>query len=364
MTGIDPFIRAARKLSTIWAAHLGNPGAGADPCPVGNLSDTKQALALIARWGPVIHLRDADAAGVSRGVIRRLVDRGDLQRLAKSAFAPTDTVESAGSWEIFRLRSIAFGLCSGPDVYLTGEAAAAVLGLPMISDPPDLPTALRPGSAHIGVDRSPYGRVRHGHLPPAHRTRRDRVGTVSPGYCAVDVARHVGSRDGLVMADMVLRTGLPRESLVRLTSEMERDPGMATARWVVEHADPRAESPLESLGRFAFLSAGLPAPLSNVWIPVQSRWYRADHLLPEAGVILEADGAIKYNDQPNASALINDDRTRERLLRGLTFGLARYDWGVALHRPAAVVARAREAEQLRFGRPAPTCWTLTPPWAA
>ena len=329
---------------------------------MGTIDDRRQVSTLVTQHGPVILLRDADAAGVSRAVVRRMFDRGEVRRVGKAAFAPTSVIETASAWEAFRLKSIAFGRSAGPGTFLTGAAAAAVLGLPMVSEPPALPAALRPGNAHIGHDRTPYGRVRHGHLPPQHQHRHGRVATVSPAYCVVDIARHFGAKDGLVAADRVLASGVSREVLARLVTEMQNYPGIVTAGWVVEHADARAESPLESLGRLAFLSAGLSAPVSNAWIPVAGRWYRADHLLPDAGVILEADGAVKYDNRPDASVLVSDDRDRERRLRSLSFGLVRYTWAIAIGRPAEIVYRAREAERLRGAQPVPTCWTLTPPW--
>jgi hypothetical protein len=214
----------------------------------------------------------------------------------------------------------------------------------------------------VGHDHTPYGRTRHGYLPLHHRTSRDGVATVSPAYCVIDIARHRGSRDGLVVADRVLASGVSREVLTALLTALEHYPGIESARWVVEHGDARAESPLETLGRFAFLSAGMPPPISNAWIPVHGRWYRADHLLPEEGVILEADGAVKYDNRPDASQLVTNDRDRERLLRSLNFGIARYGWSIATRHPAEIIYRAREAARLRGGRPAPTCWTLTSPW--
>ncbi|MET3805292.1 hypothetical protein ABIB25_002293 [Nakamurella sp. UYEF19] len=328
-----------------------------------NLADRRQISMLVDLHGAVFLLRDADAAGISRGVLRRMFATGDLLRLAKSAFALTATMADASPWERFRLRSIAFAACAQEGTFLTGAAAAAVLGLPMIADPPALPIAIRHGSPHAGHRLTPYGSVRHGPLPLRHRTTKSNVPVVSPAYCAIDVARHFGPRDGLVVADKVLHMGTPREVLADLTRRMDRYPGISEARWVVEHADQRAESPLETLGRFAFLSASLPAPKSNVWIPVGGQWFRVDHLIPETGVILEADGAVKYDNRDDASVLIANDRDRERLLRGLDFGLARYQWAIAAHRPAEILYRAREAARLRGSKPIPTCWTLDSPFA-
>ncbi len=317
---------------------------------------------LVKAHGPVFLMKDADAGGVSRALVRRVLDRGQITRLAKAAFAPTSIVQGASAWEVFRLKAIAFGRSSADGTYLTGDAAGAVLGLPMVSDPPELPTALRPGNAHLGHDTTPYGHTRHGYLPLQHRTHGSGVATVSSAYCAIDIARHAGARDGLVVADRVLASGVSRDVLAQLVNDMERYPGIPTARWVVEYADPRAESPLESLGRLAFVAAGHPAPLSNVWIPFRSKWYRADHLLADAGVIVEADGAMKYNDRLDAATVVNNDRERERDLRSLGFGIARYNWAVAVGNPGEIIRRAREAERLRNGRPPPQGWTLTPPW--
>ena len=47
-------------------------------------TDRKQMATLVKHFGPVVTLRNADAAGVSRGILRRLTDRGDIHRLAKA----------------------------------------------------------------------------------------------------------------------------------------------------------------------------------------------------------------------------------------------------------------------------------------
>lgn len=325
-------------------------------------TDRRQISTLVDLAGPVFLLRDADAAGISRALVRRSQATGELQRLAKSAFVLSTTMTGASAWERFRLRSIAFVAGAQDGTFLTGAAAAAVLGLPMISDPPELPVAIRHGSAHSGHRMTPYGTVRHGPLPMRHRMAKNGVPVVSPAYCAIDIARHYGTRDGLVVADKALHLGATREELAAVTMGMDRYPGIGEARWVVEHGDQRAESPLETLGRLAFLSANVPAPLSNVWIPAGSQWFRVDHLIPETGVIIEADGAIKYDNRPNASALVANDREREHLLRGVGFAVVRYHWAMAAHRPGEIVHRAREAARLRGATPPPSCWTLDSPF--
>ncbi len=328
---------------------------------MGILSDRRQTEQLLHRWGPVIHLRDADASGVARGLILRQADRGDLIRVAKSAFTPTFAWDNADSQERFRLRSIGFGLCIAEDAHLTGPAAALLLGLPVLAEPASLPTAVRPGNPHIGHDRSPYGRVRHGYLPLVHRTARARVRTVDPAYCAIDIARHLGPLDGLVIADAALHRGVNPAAMIDIIAKMQAYPGISTALWVAQHADPRSESPLESLGRHAFVSAGLPAPLSNVWVWTGRQWFRVDHLLPGSGIVIEADGAVKYNNRPDAETIVSNEKERERLLRRLGFGVVRYTWDDAFGRPWNILHRVHEEQALRQNSPVPTCWTLEQP---
>jgi hypothetical protein len=325
--------------------------------------DRRQIALLVDLHGPVFLMRDADAAGISRAVVRRSLADGELIRIAKAAFAPSAIIDEASNWERFRLRSIAFVAAAQSGTFLTGAAAAAVLRLPVVSEPPGLPTAIRHGSPHTGHRLTPYGTVRHGPLEMRHRTTVGRTPVVGPAYCAVDIARHLGARDGLLVADRVLHLGASREELAAVTIGMDRFPGISAARWVIEHADPRAESPLETLGRLAFLSAGLSAPLSNVWICTGRQWFRVDHLVPETGVIIEADGALKYDNRADAAVRIADDRERERLLRALGFGIVRYNWTTATRRPGDIVYRATQAARLRGANAVPTCWTLESPFS-
>ena len=319
--------------------------------------DRRQIELLLHRCGPVIHLRDADLCGIPRTLVLRVADRGELLRIGKSAFIASDRWDAASEWLRFRYRSIAFSLCIAEDARLTGPAAAVLLGLPTIGEPPGRPTAIRPGNAHTGHDRSIWGTVRRGYLPAHHRTVRDRARTVSPALAAVDVARYGTAPEALVVMDAVRHAGVGAEALVDLLNRMFRYRGIAVARWALEVSDPRAESPLESLGRLSFLSAGLPAPVSNAWIDCGKRWFRVDHLLPATGVVLEADGAVKYRNRPDADSIIHQEKAREHHLRRAGYAVARYSWSEAVARPWIIPVRAAEAARHRTGPPA-TNWHL------
>ena len=64
---------------------------------------------------------------------------------------------------------------------------------------------------------------------------------------------------------------------------------------MIDFADPRAESPLESVSRVTMLRAGLPTPDLQVEIIDESGWVATcDFGWREFGVVGEADGAGKY----------------------------------------------------------------------
>lgn len=324
---------------------------------MGTALDLRLMDQLLRHGGPVIHHQDAERAGVSAGSLRRLERSGRLVRVGKGAFVPRSAWDATDQWGQFRLRAIGFERCTTVDGWLTGLAAAVLHGFPVIGKPPELPTILRPGNPHVGSARTPWGRTRTGWVPTGERDRRGGARCTGAALTAVDVARHEGPVAGLLVADAAMARGTDRERMARIVDGMPTYPGIRTAAWVVEHADPRAESPLETLGRHAFLSAGRPAPLSNVWIPAGGRWFRVDHLLPDDGVVVEADGALKYNNRSDAAAVVREQVERERALRSLGLGFVRYDWTLVRSRPSEVVHRADQAARLRSHRQPFTNWS-------
>lgn len=311
--------------------------------------------------GSVITLGDADTSGVPRDALRRAAGGHLLERVGRGTFVRSTDLENADQWERHRLRSIGFILGIADDVHLCGPSAQAVLRMPSVIDPPSLPMARRPGSAHRGPDRTPIGRVRTGHLPEAHQWIRDRARVTSTVYTAVDAIRYASADEALVLIDHVLRQGVSRDQLARLASEMQNYPGIRRVLWAIGHGDSRAESPLESLGRLAFIEAGRPVPLSNVWIFDRRRAVRVDHLLPASGVVLEGDGGLKVNNRPDAHRVIEAQVGRERWLRGLGFLVERYNYPTARHFREEIVRRADAAIRQRGNGGVPTGWSLDRP---
>ena len=116
-------------------------------------------------------------------------------------------------------------------------------------------------------------------------------------------------------------------------------PGVKQARRVVEFADERAESPLESAARVVFDQFGLPAPELQATVHAPSAAARVDFLWPEHKVIAEADGLSKYNDRNDLIAQFE----RDRRLRDAGYKVIHFTWRELFQTPEVVIARIRQA---------------------
>ncbi|MGH8825693.1 MAG: hypothetical protein ACRDVN_14655 [Jiangellaceae bacterium] len=301
------------------------------------ISDLPPDVCDVLRTGDgVIDVRRARAVGLGEGRIRRLVAAGDLTRVAAGRYAATAVLESLDEWQKHRLRGRAFVASCGADAYLTGWSAVVTWGLPTLGRPPDLPVVVRPKAPQRSPQTTPYGHVLVSELPDRHRIRSNRLAVVSRSWAVTDVARSAPLAHALVVADAAARAGVDLDSALR---DMSRWPDVVRARWVVDHADPCAENPLETLGRFTCLEFALPMPVSNAWVGADAPVYRVDGLWPFHWAASEGDGAVKYDNRPDASAIVAAQNEREWYLRRLGLDFARYGWQLAMFRRAELAQR-------------------------
>ena len=170
-----------------------------------------------------------------------------------------------------------------------------------------------------------------------------------PGLGRAEASRHSPLDHALAAADAVARraaeaaaTTNPDPRRLRTLSpddavaNMRYWSGVERSRWVVQYADPCAETPIESLGRFVCLPYDLPMPVANAWVGELRPEYRVDGLWPWHWAAFEADGAVKYNLRPDASdivaAQVAAQNEREWWLRRLGLDFARFGWELAAHR--------------------------------
>ena len=254
--------------------------------------------------------------------IRNRHAAGELVRLRRGLYTPVDSGVSRVAAATVRLEAVA-----------SHETAAELWGLPTL------------GSSHTihitrqrrcqGTARYEGVSVHHAGLPPDHVTVRDGIPVTTLARTVVDLARNRHFRAGVVTADAALRAGgCTRPGLVAVAGECRRWPGVARARRVVEFADYRAASPLESISRVAFHAFGLPRPVLQALVGGLDE---VDFLWSEFRVIGEADGLSKYTG-PEA---LRREKLREEGLAQLGFTVFRWTWADAYHRPDALAHRAQ-----------------------
>ncbi len=126
-------------------------------------------------------------------------------------------------------------------------------------------------------------------------------------------------------------------------------PGSDTARCVIDLADGRAESPLETLGRLLIQEHGLPPPEPQFAVADDFGVFAyADLAWPDARVIVEFDGMLKY-DGREPQALRREKQRQERIER-LGWIVVRLTWHDITREQTRTVARLRDALARGAGR--------------
>jgi len=206
------------------------------------------------------------------------------------------------------------------------------------------------GATHKSRNR---GVVQHLLPLPAAQVTRDPHGYLITTLqrTAVDLAGGLPLPEALVILDATSRLlcqslvvgarrrdfGNPR--LVRASRGMlleaagvRRLPGLAAA---IDRCDPGRESPAESLSAGWFALEGLPTPLFQPPVDTPFGTLYPDCLWPEARLIGECDGAMKYAD---AHGYVNE-KEREQVLRDLDFRIVRWLAKEIMLDPQRVVER-------------------------
>lgn len=218
--------------------------------------------------------------------------------------------------------------------------AAIIHGLDLLGPtPPDVAVTRSPGGSQKG---RPGVHLHIAALPPAHVTVRGGIRLTSVARTVVDLARTSSFRSGVVVADSALRGKQTSQGeLQSVITDCARWPGIGQAKLVVEFADGRAESALESISRVAFRDLGLPAPELQAWVGGEEDGVigRADFLWRRYRTIGEADGAVKYKDTARAISQLR----RDARLRAAGFEVVHFTWDEIVRTPGQVARSLREA---------------------
>jgi len=298
------------------------------PLASGTVGEVSRDLhALAARQAGVFSRADALRCGYTVDQIRHRLEVGRWLTVRRGVYAHAAL---SGDGPIpLHLRAAAACLVM-PGAVIAKRTAAALHGVALIGEPGPV-ELLRGSDHHDGYDLV----VRPAALPEHHVTSIRGLPVVTVARAVVDLCRG-DLRDGLVAADSALHHRLVTQpQLQAVVRDCTKWPGVAAAREVVDLADGRAESALESVSRLFIHEQRLPPPRLQQWI----RGFRVDFLWD--GVVGEADGARKYDGRA-PDALLAEKRRQERL-EELGFIVVRWGWDDAVRRPEATADRIRRA---------------------
>jgi hypothetical protein len=291
---------------------------------VGDISDVLSAatVATVAQWRN---------AGISDNRMRSLIRSGDLIRVRRGVYATRKgflLTESDDPRRPHILRAAAVRTAM-PRAVVSHQSAAIIHGLNLLNRPDNKNVTVTVPPGAFRGDHGIAGVVRYSaNLPDGH------VETVAGGKVTtvartvIDIARNVSFMQGVVVADHALRSRLTSRTKLRLVLQACAGwPGTAKARRVLEFADPRAESVLESCARVFFHEHGLQPPELQVPIYDDEGEFigRVDFYWSRYKTIAEADGLMKFDDRPRqevARLLV-----RDRRLRRTGRNIVHFTWG-------------------------------------
>jgi hypothetical protein len=299
---------------------------------------------------------DCLAIGVSARVLERAANAGPLTRVAPGLYAISSAWEAQTAWE----RHLALARTAArvtPDAIISHASAAALLHLPMPTNPP-----LRATMTLLDDRRTSkpddWRLFHRGSTPPDQLWIDRGVPYFVPARVVIDCLRDMAPGDALAVLDAALGRGLVTAADLLAARRLQRRwPGISIADQLMGLADGRRESWLESSSAWVMASWDLPPGIPQVIVKDgRGRFVaRVDGLWPELGVVGEADGRGKYllnaksgeaDEEATASAVIEQSQ-RESRVRDLGLEVVRWDTPdlarplVLRERFLGAVARAR-----------------------
>jgi hypothetical protein len=269
----------------------------------------------------------AHEAGISDKQLRLR----DVVRLSRDTYLPRTLARQLPA------RVAAVLLTAPPGAAVSHMTAAALWGVAIPLQPADGPvhiTVSTGSSIRARQDRS----IHRSPLSDAEVTRHRGIPTTTPERTWRDLAMVLTPPALLAVTDQLLGMGC---TVLDLQMQMSRRPsgrGAGRARAVLPVADPRAESPMESVLRWLLHAAGLPRPVLQHEVRDRGGRIlgRADLAWPEKKVLVEFDGDLHRE----RDVFVNDLRRQNQLVAE-GWIILRFTSADVLGRPDEVVAEIR-----------------------
>ncbi len=302
---------------------------------------TTRALPRTRRIADIVTTAELLKAGWRQDQIRDSTRRGDLLVVRRGIYA-----EGAHARKLLSLKGGDKLLAISAAMALAGTGLGAVVSHQSAAHLHKIDlVGRRDLTVHLtrpGADTHAPARVRlhSAELPAEHVTEFLGLPVTTAARTAIDLARTLPFRAGVVAADSALHHRLATmDELQAVLAVCSRWRGAATAADVIGFADGRSESPLESIARVVFRDIGLPAPQPQALIGTADDVARVDFFWGRYRTIVEVDGAVKYADPLRARAQLE----RDSWLRSLGYEVVHFTWDEITTMPEFVATRIREA---------------------
>ncbi|MCW2288238.1 hypothetical protein [Leucobacter luti] len=331
----------------------------------------------------LLHVDGLAQRGITRREIDSAVSASRLVRVRPGWYVEASQWQSGRSEQKHLLAILAAQQSTLRRPILSHRSAATLHGLPVWSRWMTRTAALPQGRADLADERSvdltvgpseynagSSATARHrAALPSADTTQIAGLRLTSGERTVFDLARSEPFPVALACADAYLRGTIRvgrlvdraswnawREQLVSRADAMPRGRGMAAVRALAVLADPRSDSPLESVSRLRALQLGLTPELQVAVPNERGGSYYLDLLFRELGVFGECDGKAKYTDPAlrngrSADEVVYSEKRRHDWIEG-SQGWRGVRWGAPEVSTAASFARHLRAQRVRVpGRP-------------
>ena len=291
--------------------------------------------------------------GLAANDVRRLLAAGTLFRIRRGVYVDGEVWSSLEPFRerpLLRIRAAQHVLRS-PHVF-SHDSASIVHGMGAPSPQDALVHVTRP-KVHGDAVRAG---VKHHLAPywPDDVVEVEALQVLGRARTAVDMVREHGRAHGLAACDAAMRTGTTRTELAAVVERMRSWPHSRCMRWCVEHADPRAESYLESLGRDFVLELGIGRPVLQFGLSDGNRTAFVDLLVGRH--CFEIDGRVKYvpgnPSGEDPTTVLLKEKARTDFLAGFKLGASRITHDDLFRGRAAALRRVvREYDDTcrRFG---------------
>ncbi|MFJ6456302.1 type IV toxin-antitoxin system AbiEi family antitoxin domain-containing protein [Paenarthrobacter sp. NPDC091669] len=142
----------------------------------------------------------------------------------------------------------------------------------------------------------------------------------------VDCCLMLDFRQSLVLMDHALRIGADSARLGQMCAALRGRNGVLSLRRALQDADPRSESPGETLARELLLRLRIETPELQVKVRTVEGRHRLDFAWRDKKLALEFDGRVKYFDYAPTEEVIFQERQREKALMEDGWTFIRVKW--------------------------------------